>query len=114
MTPQQEQKLRDEWILLNHNKFDQVGQIMTDEYRFALGWMADFFISKLKSALEEQAKAYGGCTSCYGKGYSTTRETQTGRNYFQELFPYLPCKECDRGKQIKELIARLGANKEQE
>jgi len=55
---------------------------------------------------KQTEKAFGGCTNCYGKGYSTTKEFCTGRNYREEKNPVHPC-DCDRGKQIAEIIRPL-------
>lgn len=55
-------------------------------------------------------KAYGGCTSCYGKGYSTSKtytsgaEDFGGEGFTYENNPYIPCPKCDRGKQIERLM----------
>ncbi len=59
------------------------------------------------------AKAFGGCTQCYGKGYATVSEHVGGtdewthENFNWKLNPIRPC-ECDRGKQIAKI---LSANK---
>ena len=55
---------------------------------------------------KQTEKAFGGCTNCYGKGYSTNKEVWTGLNYREEKNPIHPC-ECDRGKQIAEIIRPL-------
>lgn len=59
----------------------------------------------------ETATAYGGCRSCYGKGYSTTIEFTEGAGDFggdgspRHKLPIVrPCRHCDRGTQIKKLL----------
>ena len=72
-------------------------------------------ISKLRAeAITETEKAFGGCHSCYGKGYSTQIENYSGSGDFVGDKPvsypadyYLPCMKCDRGKQIAKLIGSL-------
>jgi hypothetical protein len=58
-------------------------------------------------AREETAKAYGGCTKCYGKGYATVRK---GRSYRKngiyktwEMNDEMDYCTCDRGKQLAAL-----------
>ena len=72
-------------------------------------------ISKVRAeAITETEKAFGGCHSCYGKGYSTQIENYSGSGDFVGDKPvsypadyYLPCMKCDRGKQIAKLIGSL-------
>lgn len=52
---------------------------------------------------EETAKAYGGCTKCYGKGYATVRREWKGRGV-REVDESPDICSCDRGKQIKKLL----------
>ena len=66
----------------------------------------------LTKAREEEAKAFGGCRNCYGKGYSTVIENEISHADFigdktsvRELPPMRFCK-CDRGEQLKKLIAK--------
>lgn len=62
---------------------------------------------------EKIKKAFGGCTSCYGKGYSTVSAQAEGHgddvsgdaHVYYELPKYAFCNKCDRGKQIKGLIS---------
>lgn len=58
-------------------------------------------------AQEETAKAYGGCTKCYGKGYATVRK---GRSYRKsgiyktwEMNEEMNYCTCDRGRQLAQL-----------
>lgn len=57
---------------------------------------------------EEIIKAFGGCTKCYGKGYSTEiHHTIYHADFIGEKTTFTtdktfkPCS-CDRGKQIRE------------
>lgn len=57
-------------------------------------------------ARDETAKAYGGCTKCYGKGYATVRK---GRSYRKngiyktwEMNEEMNFCTCNRGKQLSQ------------
>ncbi len=60
---------------------------------------------------KETEKAFGGCTKCYGKGYSTYRYGYSAAADFEGETEVvnamkthmIPCS-CDRGKQLKELL----------
>lgn len=74
-------------------------------------------VQELLSRVEAlTAKAYGGCTSCYGKGYSTSKtytsgaEDFGGEGFSHENNPYIPCPKCDRGKQIERLMEYIEAH----
>jgi hypothetical protein len=64
----------------------------------------------IKTALETErrqtAKAYGGCTDCYGKGYSTQQvgEVRGGGMTFDVPKKVINFCKCDRGAQLKELF----------
>ena len=65
---------------------------------------------------EKIEKAYGGCTKCYGKGYSTEQQGQIGNSRVIIRGPkivYNPCS-CERGKQIKELMKSAAQEREEE
>lgn len=52
-------------------------------------------------------KAFGGCTECYGKGYSTTKVQAGSRRYgYKDMDPMHFCS-CNRGQQLKEHIDRI-------
>lgn len=66
-------------------------------------------IKALKNIEEKTAKAFGGCTKCYGKGYFTVkRQAESFEDFggektgIWELDPIKPCS-CNRGKQIVEM-----------
>lgn len=66
---------------------------------------------------ENTAKAFGGCTNCYGKGYHTTRMTAGTSRKLWELNPYIPCSKCDRGNQFAiatHYLQNFGAKSERE
>lgn len=71
-----------------------------------------FYASKIEELLKEQAKAYGGCELCFGKGYFTEKTSITayadfsGTDKKTELMRYNPCS-CDRGKQFRQVIEEL-------
>lgn len=52
----------------------------------------------------QQEKAYGGCHICYGKGYHTKRVGHSSR-YGNKTYDTIGYCTCDRGKQLKEVMA---------
>lgn len=69
-------------------------------------WLKERLHSLVERVERESAKAYGGCTKCYGKGYATQLEFASGRHVHYQQPYYLPCS-CDRGKQIAEMMERV-------
>lgn len=70
-----------------------------------------YLITKdVAQACEKISKAFGGCTLCYGKGYSTSingySDEGTGEKWQEEEILY--CK-CARGEQLREHITRMAA-----
>jgi hypothetical protein len=75
-----------------------------------------WFSSLYLKGISETAKAYGGCTKCYGKGYSTERVGKTrvmadfvgDKTYVSapEHIEYHPCT-CERGKQFEKILKEL-------
>ena len=70
----------------------------------------------IDKALEATAKAYGGCTKCYGKGYATVAHNLRGSadfigdpTYLWKANPIKTCS-CDRGKQIEEILTLKDKN----
>lgn len=71
-------------------------------------------LNMLDEAKRETAKAYGGCTKCYGKGYATVSGRWHGVDTDQDIgssggvvkggkdFEMKYCT-CERGKQLKAL-----------
>lgn len=49
---------------------------------------------------QQTAKAYGGCTNCYGKGYATQSSRASGRGISWDTSGIKFC-ECPRGQQLK-------------
>lgn len=77
-------------------------------------WVKPFIQDLLSKAREETAKAFGGCTYCYGKGYATVKDFTIGAEDFgNDGFgpiknnPIRPCERCDRGTQIQTLLTTL-------
>ena len=73
---------------------------------------AGLLIDDAMLKVHEVIKAFGGCTKCYGKGYSTSkRQAQAFKDFGHEkaskweLDPVIPCS-CDRGKQLKEILKK--------
>ncbi len=66
-----------------------------------------------KDKVEEVSKAFGGCTRCYGKGYATVRygfnahaDFIGDKSYKYGKKTHMEFCNCDRGKQLEELIKR--------
>lgn len=66
----------------------------------------------------DEAKAFGGCRICYGKGYATYKTSAGGYAtdgdiggpegpFRQDLPVEMRYCECDRGKQLKKLIGEI-------
>lgn len=88
------------------------GYRVGEEFLGAVELYLDDKIETAYEAGQEQSKrAFGGCSYCYGKGYSTQLEHYSGRGeadmgqgdvVINRQAPYyLPCS-CDRGKQFEE------------
>lgn len=77
--------------------------------------LKDLIARERQKAVEETAKAYGGCTNCYGKGYSTVIQYATGYDTDTDIgspggkihFRQDPIKlcACERGEQLKRVLA---------
>lgn len=75
-------------------------------------------VSRLQTLLTNQAKAYGGCVLCYGKGYATVSDRWIGQDTDQDIgspggtvqggsdFAMKFCT-CERGKQLEGLVGGL-------
>lgn len=50
---------------------------------------------ELEDAIIKTAKAFGGCLTCYGKGYVTIEDRMH------------PCRDCDRGEAIQRTFDRI-------
>lgn len=55
-------------------------------------------------AVLETVKAYGACTNCYGKGYSTVRHSETYRGATHNMRTEMKFCNCDRGEQLARLM----------
>jgi hypothetical protein len=75
-------------------------------------------VADRQKAITETARAYGGCTKCYGKGYATTidylggvdTDTDIGSpgGYFKSQNNVMRYCDCDRGKQLMGLTKKIG------
>jgi hypothetical protein len=65
-----------------------------------------FFYTELQKAKQETAKAYGGCTDCYGKGFASYSTAHIGRHYYKKVDNPVFCK-CDRGKQLEAQVKKV-------
>lgn len=85
--------------------------------------LADFIIEQKAEAAREAEKAYGGCHSCYGKGYSTEAHAEIAYADFgdelggdsqhkTERLRMNFCK-CPRGKQLEGLLASLNTKEKE-
>jgi len=76
--------------------------------------------AQVAAARVDEAKAYGGCTKCYGKGYATVSDRWLGHDTDTDVgspggyvsggedFAMKFCS-CDRGKQLERLTTRITA-----
>lgn len=68
--------------------------------------------SILKQLVAQEAKAFGGCRNCYGKGYATVisglrGHADFGGDGFQSPpTTHIKYCSCDRGKQSQQLVAQ--------
>ena len=96
-TPQVDEFVRD---------MTKVGSIPKSEVRRRL---LGLITSAEQRGIDQTTKAFGGCTKCYGKGYSTVIELHQWAGDFigdkpgEELAdPIVPCT-CERGKAIERI-----------
>lgn len=86
------------------------------DYAVKLSDVEAYAQAKANEAVAETAKAYGGCTKCYGKGYATVKSQQLGYGTdgdiggFEGKFKVdMPVKmnycDCERGNQLSGLLA---------
>lgn len=59
----------------------------------------------MRAEFAAQANAYGGCTLCYGKGYSTVRRGETYHGRTHNMRNDIKFCTCDRGRQLEQLFA---------
>lgn len=114
------------WLLDALKAYDP---IMTDEVRRkdtirtmkAKRKLQSVISTHFANELKKQAKAYGGCTRCYGKGYATVNEYSSGHGTDGDIGgfvgrikfknnPIKPCI-CDRGDQITKILDSFGGRK---
>ena len=95
------------WVKEFHKEFPKgVYYIASDEVIANITSNLKQFIASL---LQEQRKASGGCTKCYGKGYATQIEgysTNDGFTKWREN--QINYCSCERGEQIKVLLSKRG------
>lgn len=65
--------------------------------------VANDIMHLLTNRIEAEAKAFGGCRNCYGKGYASYSTVHIGRHYFKKVDDPVFCK-CDRGTQLKAMF----------
>ena len=79
-------------------------------------WAIDQILHLFNKELEKTEKAYGGCHSCYGKGYSTRLEGYSWSGDFEDTsgskqeYEMVFCS-CDRGKELKKWIDKIKKGK---
>lgn len=72
--------------------------------------VAHCILSFIENKIEKTEKAFGGCMTCYGKGYSTQMEWHSGIGDFigdpdvEKAVDYFKPCICDRGKQFEKII----------
>lgn len=69
-------------------------------------YLTDYVLNLLESEKQKLAKAYGGCTLCYGKGYATGAEFWRGRGKTWGRPNKIKYCTCDRGKQLATLTIK--------
>lgn len=73
---------------------------------------------QLNQMLEETAKAYGGCTNCYGKGYASVNERWHGHDTDQDIGSpggyvsggnpnAMKFCNCARGKELEKRLNQM-------
>jgi hypothetical protein len=72
--------------------------------------------AKLQAIISQEAKAYGGCRLCYGKGYATVVEYASGYDTDQDIGspggkvhfrqPSIRYCRCGRGKQLEAVVSQ--------
>jgi len=64
--------------------------------------IVEFIQTEIAEAERRAGKAFGGCTKCYGKGYSTSISYNAGggKKWRKPLINYCT---CERGKQLEQL-----------
>lgn len=75
------------------------GGVAVFEKTFKLGGFPDLMQridSYVEAKVTEIAKAYGGCTNCYGKGYATKQSFFSGRGVKWRTSAIKYC-DCERG-----------------
>lgn len=79
-------------------------------------FLSHFLTAEYERGKRETEKAFGGCLSCYGKGYNTVKIGQHSCKDFgdevtfsHEVEPCVPCPKCERGKQFAGILARLSS-----
>lgn len=92
-----------------HERFEKEFEVGASKGTLINHWdrLLKFIKQEIAQAENRTAKAFGGCTLCYGKGYATTKvQASTGSGDFEDvepktwdLNPYRICS-CDRGKQF--------------
>jgi hypothetical protein len=88
---------------------DGMHAMITSHYYVRLRLLS-FIRHEIQEAEKRTAKAYGGCTNCYGKGYRTKLDFTTGYDDFKtegfkiQNASYESCSHCERGKQIEKLL----------
>lgn len=88
-------------VKITYTKAEDGGKFYTDEQIKAL-------IETEATRREQQtAKAYGGCTMCYGKGYASYKAEYRARGMRWDDPENMKFCSCDRGKQLELLVAEL-------
>lgn len=84
---------------------DPEGNFMDDWFVIDEIWLRDLK-SFLAVELNQTEKAYGGCRSCYGKGYHTTIEYARAKSSTWKL-PEMRFCTCERGKALSKEIREI-------
>lgn len=76
------------------------------------GYLADWWLRELTQREAEIIKAFGGCTKCYGKGYSTQMaqligaEDFGGDGFVEKPKVHINYCSCERGQVLSSLTSQ--------
>jgi hypothetical protein len=82
------------------SRFDVGDNIMPDVQADLMTWHHQ----QLEAKTQETAKAYGGCTNCYGKGYATCSGKYYSRVGDWKDKDDIKYCACERGRQLESLV----------
>lgn len=85
--------------------YEKDGEIVAVSVAGVLFYGLSALTSTYSTARAEEAKAYGGCTKCYGKGYSTQIVQIGNSRHLSKPKTQITYCECDRGVALENLLS---------